>query len=137
MFVKKIQVSISLIMLLAAIHVSEVCASELDSIGRMPEITVTAPRYEYQDEAWAGMVDGVVVEAQRISGGKAVAVKAGLEPYIMFTGSEPLEEINDISMESAGSTYLFLSFVINLALVPLSLIYISLSAYLGTKEVKK
>ncbi len=137
MFVKKIQVLISLIILVAAIHVSEASESELDSVGRMPEITVTAPRYEHQDEAWAGMVKGVIVEARRVSDREAFVSNAGIEPDFVFIGSNPTEDINDISMQLADSTYLFLSFMLNLALVPLSLVYMSLSVYLVTKEIKK
>ena len=137
MIVRKMQIVLVLIIMVAVVLLSGGTVQAVDSIGRMPEITVTAPRYEYQDDAWAGMVEGVIVEAQRRSGSDAVAAKAGLEPYIMFTGSEPLEEINDISMKLAGSTYMSFSLVLNLALVPLSLIYISLSVFLRTKEVKK
>jgi len=35
------------------------------SIGHMPEVVVTAPRYEYEDVAWSGLVGTVVVTAPR------------------------------------------------------------------------
>ena len=136
MFAHKIQMTILLIMLTVMLRVSNASTnvSELDTVGMMPEITVTAPRYEYQDEAWAGMVEGVIVEARRVSGSESAAAKARPESHIMFSGSNPTGEIDDISMQLAGSAYLFLSFVLNLALVPLSLVYMSLSAYLAAKE---
>jgi hypothetical protein len=136
MFAHKIQMTILLIMLTVMLRVSNASTnvSELDTVGMMPEITVTAPRYEYQDEAWSGMVEGVVVEARRVSGSESDAAKVGPGPHIMFSGSNATGEIDDISMQLAGSAYLFLSFVLNLALVPLSLVYMSLSAYLAAKE---
>ena len=36
-----------------------------DYIGQMPEVVVTAPRYEYADESWAGLLEAVVVSAPR------------------------------------------------------------------------
>ncbi len=36
-----------------------------DYIGQMPEIVVDAPRYEYEDESWAGLTETVVVTAPR------------------------------------------------------------------------
>ena len=129
MFVQKIQVSIILIILTATAHISEATIQVLDSVGRMPEITVTAPRYEYQDEAWAGMVEGVIVEARRpISTGDLVTA-AGNESAITFVGN--------ILSKDVDTSCLCLSLVLTLTLVPLSIIYISLGAYLVTKEVKK
>jgi len=40
-------------------------AFSIDGIGDMPEVLVTAPRYEYEDAAWSGLMDEVVVAAQR------------------------------------------------------------------------
>ncbi len=37
----------------------------LDYIGQMPEVVVTAPRYEYEDEAWAGLMPETVVTEAR------------------------------------------------------------------------
>ncbi len=34
-------------------------------IGQMPEIVVTAPHYEYEDDAWSGLIETVVVTAPR------------------------------------------------------------------------
>lgn len=34
-----------------------------DYIGQMPEIVVDAPRYEYEDDSWAGLIETVVVTA--------------------------------------------------------------------------
>ncbi len=35
------------------------------SIGHMSEIVITAPRYEYEDVAWSGLMETVVVTAPR------------------------------------------------------------------------
>lgn len=40
-------------------------AFSVNVIGGMPEVLVTAPRYEYEDAAWSGLMDEVVVTAQR------------------------------------------------------------------------
>lgn len=36
-----------------------------ESFGTMPEIVVTAPRYEYEDMAWSGLMPEIVVSAKR------------------------------------------------------------------------
>jgi hypothetical protein len=36
-----------------------------DSTGYMPEVLVTAPRYENEDDAWSGMMEEIVVTAPR------------------------------------------------------------------------
>ncbi len=128
MLVQKIQVSISLIVLAAAMCISEASVQQLDSVGRMPEITVTAPRYEYQDEAWAGMVEGVVVEARRPPSKVPVMTTAERE-----SGKYPVS----MSLYSDGSSCAFLSLVLTLALVPISLISMSVGVYLGGKEVEQ
>lgn len=38
---------------------------EDSSIGHVPEVVVTAPRYEHEDVAWSGLVETVVVTAPR------------------------------------------------------------------------
>ena len=38
---------------------------EDSSIGHMPEVVITAPRYEHEDVAWSGLVETVVVTAPR------------------------------------------------------------------------
>ncbi len=38
---------------------------EDSSIGHVPEVVITAPRYEYEDVAWSGLVETVVVTAPR------------------------------------------------------------------------
>ncbi|KPL15993.1 hypothetical protein AMJ74_00130 [candidate division WOR_3 bacterium SM1_77] len=40
-------------------------AEQGEYIGQMREIVVTAPRYEYEDDAWSGLMDTVVVIAPR------------------------------------------------------------------------
>jgi hypothetical protein len=37
-----------------------------DSIGQLPELTVTAERFEYEDEVWSGLLDTIVVTAPRV-----------------------------------------------------------------------
>ncbi len=39
--------------------------STFDSIGHMPEIVVTAPRYENEDDAWSGLMPEIIATAPR------------------------------------------------------------------------
>jgi hypothetical protein len=85
----------------------------------MPEITVTAPRYEYQDEAWLGMVEGVVVEAQRPFGNRK---------------EHPSTQMSTV-IDYGYSVYFLFSFT--LVLVVSSVLYMSLGSYFVGKEVKQ
>lgn len=116
-----------LILIGMAGYVSTASGQQLDSIGRMPEITVTAPRYEFQDEAWAGLIEGVIVEARRSS---------SKEPVITTAERESCSCSVSMSLYSEGSSYVFLSLVLTLTIVPLSLISMSVRAHLGGKEVE-
>jgi hypothetical protein len=77
MFTKKMQLLLVFIILGTTTYISGSSMQQLDSVGMMPEISVTAPRYEYQDEAWLGMVEGVVVEAQRVSSSRNRTISEG------------------------------------------------------------
>ena len=122
----KLKILTAFVLMALATHISGAAVQELESVGLMPEITVTAPRYEYQDEAWAGMIEGVTVEAYRSSiNGTSVST----------TEAEARINIRIISLDSDGSSYVLLSLVLTLVLVPISLTYMSLGAYLAAKEV--
>lgn len=135
MFIQKMQISIALIILAATMHSSgaSMYLQELDSVGRMPEITVTAPRYEYQDEAWADMVEGVVVEARRPSRSRNGTVTKD-ESNGMASGNKSSKDIKSTSMHFRNPMYLLIS--LTFTLVTLSIVYMSLRAYHAAKEVK-
>ncbi|KPK63108.1 hypothetical protein AMJ83_08560 [candidate division WOR_3 bacterium SM23_42] len=120
MLIQKIQISIAFIILGAFLVNSgaSVNLRGLDSIGRLPEINVTAPRYEYQDEAWLGMIEGVVVEAQRP----------------LNTRSKDAIEEKSAFVYYGDSVYMLVTFT--LLLVTLSVLYMSYGRYLAAKEVK-
>ena len=135
MFVQKIQISIMLIILAATLKVSKASVDlpELDSIGRMPEITVTAPRYEYQDEAWLGMVEGVVVEAQRLSSSLSGAVSEDASQGMISTSFSS----KDMEFESIHYKYpMHLLMLLTVTFVILSIVYLSCCAYRAAKEVE-
>jgi hypothetical protein len=102
---------------------------ELDSVGRMPEIDVIAPRYEYQDEAWLGMVEGVVVEAQRPASNRSET--ASIEES---NGNVSPAGVKSTSMHFGYPVYLLI--LAMATFVMLSIIYISLRAHLATEEIK-
>ncbi|MGB7055060.1 MAG: hypothetical protein WBE28_07050 [bacterium] len=135
MFVQKIQISLVLIILAATLHGSEASMDllELDSVGRIPEITVTAPRYEYQDEAWLGMVEGVVVEAQGPSNGRNETA-AGDKSTAIVGGSMSSKNVESTSIRYGDSVYLLVSLTLTLA--TLSILYLSLGTYRATTEAK-
>jgi hypothetical protein len=57
-----------MIILFIATHVAAPgVQTTYDSIGELPEITITAPRYEHEDEAWSGLLPEVMVIGQRES----------------------------------------------------------------------
>jgi hypothetical protein len=134
MLIQKRQMSIALIILGAVLLNSGTSANlrELDSIGRLPEIDVTAQRYEYQDEAWLGMVEGVVVEAQRPAIDRS-GTTALVEQNGIGSGKVSPAGVKSTSMHLGGSVYL--SILIAVTFVMLSTIYISLRAYLATEEI--
>lgn len=135
MFIQKIQILIAIIIVGATMHSSgaSMYRQELDSVGRMPEIIVTAPRYEYQDEAWLGMVEEVVVEARRPSNSRKETVTKD-ESNGMVSGSLLSKDIKSTSIHVRDPMYLLLS--LTLTLVTLSIVYMSLRAYLVAKEAK-
>ena len=133
MFLQKMQIRILLIILAVIAHSSEasVCQEALDSVGLMPEVTVTAPRYEYQDEAWLGMVEGVVVEArQPPSGIKRFVARDGSQEKV--NGNMSSEDIEASSMHLLYPEYLLILFM----LATLSISYVVIHMFLTTKEVK-
>jgi hypothetical protein len=99
----------------------------------MPEIIVTAPRYEFQDEAWLGMVEEIVVEARRLSSSRNEKI-AEDEPNGMVSRNVPSKDIESTSIHFRESVYLLVSLTLTLA--TLSIVYMSLRAYLAAKEVK-
>ena len=135
MLIQKKHISIALV-ILGVISMSSGESTNLqvlDSIGRMPEINVTAPTYEYQDEAWLGLIEGVVVEAHRPASGRR--------------GTSAIDESNrvvsrNLSQPGAESTSthfgkpVYLLILVAVTLVMLSIIYISLRAYLTTEEIR-
>ncbi|KPJ71948.1 hypothetical protein AMJ52_07980 [candidate division TA06 bacterium DG_78] len=134
MFMQKIQISIMLIILAATLKVSKASVDlpELDSIGRMPEITVMAPRYEYQDEAWLGMVEEVVVEARRFSNSKNGTISEGASPgMINASFSSKDMECNWMFFKYPTQLLMLLTFTF----VILSIVYLSFYVYLAAKEV--
>lgn len=133
MFLRKTQMSFAIIILAATTHISDASMQQLDSIGSMPEITVTASRYEYQDDAWLGMVEGVVVEAQRPSSSINTA-NAGDKSRATVSGSMSSKDMEYPSMGFRDSVGLLVSLTLTLA--TLSILYISLGAYFAAREVK-
>ncbi|UCF71615.1 MAG: hypothetical protein JSW49_04915 [candidate division WOR-3 bacterium] len=121
MFTGKILIQISIVILGVNIHALEASSSlqERDSVGRMSDITVTAPRYDNQDEAWAGMVEGIVVEAQHESDGVMESVR---------------ENESNGAIRTENPMQLFLP--LTLALATISILYMSLHVYSMVKEVR-
>lgn len=48
--------------------------STFDSIGHMPEIVVTAPRHENEDDAWSGLMPEIIATAPRGKDTNAIGV---------------------------------------------------------------
>jgi len=63
----------------------------VDSVGHLPEIMVTAERYEDEDKVWVGMLDTVVVTAPRVK---------------VFTGSAADKNSSDRNLLFAGLVFL-------------------------------
>jgi len=86
----------------------------LDSIGLMPEIVVTAPRHEYQDEAWGGLMPEVMVTAPRYDAEDANSevMMAEAELNAPGTNNGPPQT----SMQNRDSNQLF-SIDINIAII--------------------
>jgi len=133
MFTKKTQLLIVLIILGTTTYISGASVQQLDSFGMMPEITVTAPRYEYQDEAWLGMVEGVVVEAQRLSSSLSGAVSEDASQGMISTSFSS----KDMEFESIHYKYpMHLLMLLTVTFVILSIVYLSCCAYRAAKEVE-
>ena len=132
MFTTKTQLLIVLI-ILGTTYISGASIQQLDSVGMMPEITVTAPRYEYQDEAWLGMVEGVVVEVQRLSSSKSGAVSEDASQGIV-NGDFVAKDMEFDSMYCSYPMYLLM--LLTFTFVILSIVYLSCCAYRAAKEVE-
>lgn len=79
-------IKITMLVLILAIPGSRLLRAETimpledrDPVGRLPEITVTAPRYAMQSEIHPGMLEEVTVTAQRPSVGIAGSRSQTLE----------------------------------------------------------
>ncbi|MDH4212187.1 MAG: hypothetical protein OEV79_12150 [candidate division WOR-3 bacterium] len=130
MFVHKTCIMIAFAFLGGVVYASEASnnVQGLDSIGMMPEVVVTAPRYENQDEAWLGMIEGVTVEARNSSVGTDETV-AGVNRGSISS--------NNIGFESIrGGNIVRLLVSLTLTLVTISVLYMSIHAYLDAEEVK-
>ena len=70
------------IMLLIIVGSSFLMSAELvqdSSIGHMPEVVVTAPRYEYEDVAWSGLMETVTVNASPYDDAGALVSSTGFD----------------------------------------------------------
>ncbi len=130
MFVHKTCILIVVAFLGGVVYASEAShnSHEIESIGMMQEVVVTAPRYENQDEAWAGVVEGVVVEAQRPPMGME-ATRVGVN-----CGNIPTDVDGGDSIY--GGTITGLLGIFTLILAMMSIMYVSLRAFLIAEEVK-
>jgi hypothetical protein len=135
MFIQKMQISVTLIIVAVTMHGSKASINpqELDSVGMMPEITVTASRYEYQDEAWLGLIEEVVVEARQSSSSRNETV-TGDGTNVMVSGNISSKDMESTSIYSRGSMYLLI--LLMFTLVTLSIVLMSLRVYLAAKEAK-
>ena len=129
MFVHKTCILIVTVFIGNSVYASEASNTlrELDSIGMMQEVVVAAPRYENQDEAWLGMIEGVVVEARRPS--------PGIDETVVVANNRgiPLgdNKIDSMCGKSIVSIFLPLTF----ALATISVLYLSAHAFLIAEEV--
>lgn len=130
MFVHKTFILIVAAFFGSGVYASEVSDSphEMESIGMMQEIVVTAPRYENQDEAWLGMIEGVVVEAERLPTGTEVSI-IGMSDADTSPRNNGFAQIND-----GNICNLLLPLTLTLAII--SILYVSVHAYLVAEEVK-
>lgn len=85
---------------------------ERDPIGRLPEITVTAPRYDIRDGVYSGMLEEVIVTARR--------------------PSTSIHSIQSTGTYSNNSMYLVV--LLTFMLATLSILYMSLYGYRTAKE---
>jgi hypothetical protein len=132
MFVKKMQMTVVLIVLGAVMYSSAESMQQSDSIGRLPAIFVTASKYEYQDEAWLGMVEGVVVEARRSL--NDIDILETRDEFNGMAGGSLSSHMGSKSIYSEDSAYLLV--LLTLTLATLSILYMSLSADRTTREAK-
>lgn len=83
-----------------------------DSIGLMPEIVVTAPRFEYEDDVWSGLMPEVVVTALRYAGDEVDSeiVMSERRPNARGIGSQPfsIDSKVIIILSVLGSMILFI-----------------------------
>ncbi|UCC11563.1 MAG: hypothetical protein JSW02_09455 [candidate division WOR-3 bacterium] len=114
MFAKNMHHLIILVIMGVTLLSSETSVSfqEPDPVGRLPEITVTAPRYDIRDGIYSGMLEEVIVTAQR-----------------------PSTSINSIqSTETHFNNPTYLVVLLTFMLATLSILYMSLNAYVTAKE---
>ncbi|UCG29723.1 MAG: hypothetical protein JSV53_09490 [candidate division WOR-3 bacterium] len=130
MFVRRTCILIVVVFFGGVVYASETTnkLQELDSIGMMPEVIVTAPRYEIQDEAWLGMIEGVVVEAQRPS--------IMTEENVAGANSGKIAPNSDGFDSIRGESIIRLLLPLTLTLATISILYMSIHAYLNAEEVK-
>jgi hypothetical protein len=130
MFVRRTCILIVVVFLGGIVYASEATGKlqESDSIGMMPEVVVTAPRYENQDEAWAGLVEGVVVEAQRFIIGSEATI-------VGVNGRNISTDING-GNSIHGGTVTGLLGIFTLILAMISIMYLSLRVLFIAQEVE-
>jgi hypothetical protein len=68
----------------------------MEEIGQMPEVVITAPRYEYEDEAWAGLMPETVITARRYE--HEDAAWSGLMPETIVTAARDNEQTPNVIM---------------------------------------
>ncbi len=64
--------------------------TSMEHTGQMPEVVITAPRYEYEDEAWAGLMPETVATAPRYE--YEDAAWSGLMPETIATAPRHSDE---------------------------------------------
>lgn len=96
------QVFMTTIFILAQVAGVVPAASASEHIGQIGEIVVTAPRYEYEDDAWAGLMETVIVTASRYE--YEDEAWAGLMETTVVTGQRYDGEDANIAGVTNGST---------------------------------
>ncbi|MGB3479358.1 MAG: hypothetical protein WBB67_09375 [bacterium] len=76
---------ISIAATMMAAQPMNICRSDCDCIGRLPEVVITAQRFESEDIAYCGMLSEIVVTAPRYEG-EDIAY-CGMMPEVLVTAS--------------------------------------------------
>ncbi len=80
-----------------------------ESIGHMPEVVVQAPRYENEDDAWAGLMPETVVQAPRYENEDDAWAGLMLEVVVVaertLRGDDDWTKINNIQMPALNALY--------------------------------